>query len=442
MGIAVLLSLALALRQSTAAKWDYDEAGYNVSHWADGWEECGGSRQSPIDIPASTIAECAAPSTNAEDTIPNNLMSLDWQSEKVHFGIRNNGHSIQAIPLQIDVGAGSDFSGLEVLHHTNDTRIRLKNLFYDTYASRVNKEYCFDSLHFHWGVDDNSGSEHTIDGNMYPLEVHLVHYSCDYQTLNDAVTAYMHGATDSHDDENILAVIGVLFEIGEENPVIDRILSDNILDAIHLYHNPEHEDATDTDDVLSVWYTEFDVNDLLPTNREFYGYEGSLTTPPCLETVRWHVMRDTISLSAEQMEKFRLVSEADLDSQAPNFRPVQALNGRTIYHCEEGVTAKSVEKEALPIEELEDEPVDDVEEIVLWRSIGVVFMCAFIFSCAVIICLLYRFRDDRVVDVKRRKSNGADYKRTSNASEFSPVNTRMNDEERRASRTLNDFDDE
>merc|ERR1712129_534399 len=101
----------------------------------------------------------------------------------------------------------------------------------------------------------------------------------------------------------------------------------------------------------------------------------------------------------------------------------------------------SVEKNALPVE-LEDEPVYDVEEIVLWRSIGVVFMCAFIFSCAVIICLLYRFRDDRVVDMKRRKSNGADYKRTSNASEFSPVNTRMNDEERRASRTLNDFDDE
>ena len=135
-----MISIALPIlfiRQSFGASWDYDEDGLNVSHWADGWEECGASHQSPIDI-ITTLDEC----TSTDASITNHRMSLDWTSEKVHYGIRNNGHSVQAIPLLITHNMGSDFSGLEVLHHTNDTRIRLKNLFYDTYASRVNAGLC------------------------------------------------------------------------------------------------------------------------------------------------------------------------------------------------------------------------------------------------------------------------------------------------------------
>ena len=235
-----------------------------------------------------------------------------------------------------------------------------------------------------------------------------MHYSCDYATLDEAVTAYVEGTTEQYDDENILAVIGVLFEIGDTNPVIDRILSDNILDAIHMYHNPEQTDSNDFDDELTVYYTEFDINDLLPENREFYGYEGSLTTPPCLETVRWHVMKETGSISAEQMRKFREVSEEDMEPQAPNFRPVQALNGRQIYHCEDSVLSQTVEKEESP-KELEEPETEDPN---VWRSIGLVFICMFVLSCMVIICLLYRFGGDQP-KVAEKTINGNTYKQAS-----------------------------
>lgn len=44
-----------------------------------------------------------------------------------------------AIPFHIDTNGYGDVSGLEVLHHTNDTNIRLQNAFYNTFKSRVNK---------------------------------------------------------------------------------------------------------------------------------------------------------------------------------------------------------------------------------------------------------------------------------------------------------------
>ncbi len=95
-------------------------------------------------------------------------------------------------------------------------------------------EYCFDSLHFHWGATNEFGSEHFIDNKSYPLEVHLVHYSCDFPIINPALTAYASGNLGKlYDDAHILAVIGVLFELGTEpNKVLDKILSDLIIDGV------------------------------------------------------------------------------------------------------------------------------------------------------------------------------------------------------------------
>ena len=108
-----------------ATTWEYDEADNNVSHWADLYAECGYDHQSPISIPFSGD-QCAE------------SLHLEWQSESVHFGIRNNGHSLQAVPFEISHNGGSDISGLEVLHHANDTNIRLQNAFFNTYRSRIN----------------------------------------------------------------------------------------------------------------------------------------------------------------------------------------------------------------------------------------------------------------------------------------------------------------
>jgi carbonic anhydrase len=106
-----------------------------------------------------------------------------------------------------------------------------------------------------------------------------------------------------------LAVIAVLFESGPAQNAFIRGLWP------HLPLEAGREMAP-LDAVI-------DINDLLPTQRTYYTYMGSLTTPPCTEGVLWLVMKNPVSISAEQVGVFSKL-------YALNARPVQPGNGRLI----------------------------------------------------------------------------------------------------------------
>lgn len=371
---------AAFVQSSRAGSWNYEEPGKNTSHWGDLYAECDYSRQSPIDLPIPAVSTCTKP------------LELEWTSEKSHYAIRNNGHSLQAMPFAIDHAGGADLSGLEVLHHTNDTIIRLKNSFFDTYESDVNREYCFDSLHFHWSKSSDKGSEHTINGESYPLEVHLVHYSCDYYMAGDALKEYASGeAAIKSDDENVLAVIGVMFELGEPNPILGKILDDVIVDGIF-----ENNAGTDGfPHMLELYYTEFDLRELLPESKEMVAYLGSLTTPPCYETVRWHVMTQPMTVSEEQMDLFRTLLEGtDVNETiSPNFRPVMPRNGRKIYSCQEDVDSDKLDSKTTAVEDGESTDFTTIfkvtsEDSKQWRNIAVAFIVLFALTSVACICVV------------------------------------------------------
>ena len=61
----------------------------------------------------------------------------------------------------------------------------------------------------------------------------------------------------------------------------------------------------------------------LTNTSRYYTYQGSLTTPPCTETVTWFVLREYAQLSSEQFDAFRHIL-------GNNFRPLQKRNGRAI----------------------------------------------------------------------------------------------------------------
>ena len=75
------------------------------------------------------------------------------------------------------------------------------------------------------------------------------------------------------------------------------------------------------------------VDELLPESRTTYRYDGSLTTPPCTEGVKWLLMTTPVQLSAKQIQAFTSLIEG-------NNRPVQALNERAV------ITDRVVEKAA------------------------------------------------------------------------------------------------
>ena len=140
----------------------------------------------------------------------------------------------------------------------------------------------FQLLQYHF----HSPSEHTVGGKHFPMEMHLVHKSADGR----------------------LAVVGVFIEAGKNNAAFDPIWS-NLPKAKGKEYHLEG--------------VKVDVSSLLPAKRTSYRYDGSLTTPPCSEGVKWIVMSTPIQLSDKQINAFREIIKS-------NNRPVQELNGRAV----------------------------------------------------------------------------------------------------------------
>src|SRR5690606_3913794 len=119
--------------------------------------------------------------------------------------------------------------------------------------------YTLLQIHFH------ADSEHRVSGSAYPLEMHFVHQSATGE----------------------LAVIGVFFEVGDEN----QALSDVFASMMSSSEDPQPLN------------TDVDLMSLLPNLTTGWSYDGSLTTPPCSEGVRWNVHSEPATISAEQLQE-------------------------------------------------------------------------------------------------------------------------------------------
>ena len=140
----------------------------------------------------------------------------------------------------------------------------------------------YDLLQFHF----HSPSENTVDGQPYAMEMHLVHKN----------------------DQGQLAVVGVFLKAGADNAALAKAWD----------HMPDHAGHTEQAATVSI-----NPGELLPANRAYRRFNGSLTTPPCSEGVKWFVMQDAIEVSAAQVKAFSKVIGA-------NARPTQPLNGRFV----------------------------------------------------------------------------------------------------------------
>ncbi|MEM1294592.1 MAG: carbonic anhydrase family protein [Verrucomicrobiota bacterium] len=182
------------------------------------------------------------------------LYPLNFSYRSAPLNLVNNGHTIQQ-----NIAPGSS---IEVM----------------------GKVYSLKQFHFH------SASEHTIDGRQLDLEMHLVHQAPDGQLL----------------------VVGILFEIGAENPFLAQFFG---------------QLPTTAHESLAVSGFTLNPTEALPEDRSYYYYQGSLTTPPCTEGVQWYILRQPMQLSQGQLTAFRAL-------YANNFRPVQPLNQRTIWETQ------------------------------------------------------------------------------------------------------------
>jgi carbonic anhydrase len=110
------------------------------------------------------------------------------------------------------------------------------------------------------------------------------------------------------DAEGKLAVVAVLFDLGAASPGLDPIFT----------RLPAVEGEVTMNEGVSI-----EPAGLLPKKRGYYEFDGSLTTPPCTEGVRWIVLKQPVTLSKAQLEAFRRL-------YPKNARPTQPLHGRVV----------------------------------------------------------------------------------------------------------------
>ena len=227
--------------------WGYAEEN-GPAKWASldaAYSECGqGHSQSPINI--------ISPSTDdhPEWITEYGTTKLQIAHHQHVENIVDNGHTIQ-------------------VNYSKGSKLTVEEEVYE-----------LKQFHFH------TPSENTVDGNHYPMEMHMVHQSTD-------------GA---------LAVYAVFFEQGDHNSNFDAIVKNLPSKA-----GEKHDLSNVT----------IDINTLLPASENAYHFTGSLTTPPCSENVNWLVAVEPVPMSPEQLNEFakRLNN---------NNRPTQPLYGRTI----------------------------------------------------------------------------------------------------------------
>jgi carbonic anhydrase len=277
----------------------------NNSGWA-----CDGSKQSPVDFPRP----------NSLTKMPKKA-ATEWSytplvSNGSNIQVWNNGHTINVVGL-----------GLE---STVKVSVPVDGLPYQQpgYSGPMKQVMAIpQQFHFH------SRSEHLVDGMSYPMEMHIVHYifadqipACAQEPLG--ICPY---------------VTGFFMALSEEdNPVFEHIFAHMPLNAATYNNVPEGV----TLDIMSIF----------PYSRSYFSYEGSLTTPPCVEGVFFNIMTQPIPISQSQINAFtainglhecpeaakdkhrKLMAEAgevdlatcDLKAYAASFRNPQPINGRTI----------------------------------------------------------------------------------------------------------------
>jgi len=206
-----------------------------------------------------------------------------------------------------DFKVNSGFDSGDVTYTTpfdNDT-LRLGTELELTFAD--GSQSYFQPLQFHF----HAPSEHSVSGRLYDLEVHFVH------TIKGSNTA---GSTVAPQGEIPGAVIGIFFD-REAGGNYDNDFLSSLNDAIT-------SKGTASASMVKVRQFLGGVD-----MTEYWSYDGSLTTPPCWEGLKWSVIKQVQPISDAQLKKFtdRMAGNNAFAGGKGNNRVVQPLNARTLY---------------------------------------------------------------------------------------------------------------
>ncbi|NWY99109.1 CAH4 anhydrase, partial [Loxia curvirostra] len=258
-------------------------------------KDCRGERQSPVNIVTRNVV------------YEKSLKPLSFEGYDVkgsaQWNLENNGHTGKTCssplkqfmlfpPVKVALDASPKIGG-----------------------GGLERKYKAVEFHFHWGVLSEQqivspGSEHSIDGEKYPMELHIVHIREDASDMTEAKKT-----------PDGLAVLAFFVKADkEENKNYETLLSE--------LKNIKYKGQSAKVDPLPL-------SSLLPPEEDlerYFRYQGSLTTPDCYQGVIWTIFETPVQLSLLQLSQFAAL-HFDGKNSTPmleNFRPAQPLNGREV----------------------------------------------------------------------------------------------------------------
>ncbi|XP_037235848.1 carbonic anhydrase-related protein isoform X1 [Falco naumanni] len=282
-------------RREEAPEWGYEEG----VEWGLIFPDANGEYQSPINLNSREAKY--DPSLLEVRLSPNYVVCRDCE-------VINDGHSIQIALKSKSVLIGGPLPR--------------------------GHEFELHDVRFHWGRENQRGSEHTVNFKAFPMEkksqqkaeqlqrttqihrLHLMHWNSTLYSSIDEAVGKKHG----------IAIIALFVQIGKEHVGLKAVTE--------ILQDIQYKGKSKTIPC-------FNPNSLLPDPllRDYWVYEGSLTIPPCSEGVTWILFRYPLTVSQVQIEEFRRlrthVKGAELlegcdGILGDNFRPTQPLSDRII----------------------------------------------------------------------------------------------------------------
>lgn len=236
------------------------------------------------------VLTCAAQEHHPEHVwdYGNQLGPSDWGDLKPEYATCKNGHHHSPIDIRNTKKAALPAIRFEYkpspLHIIDNGHTIMVNYGGGSFILVGGKKYALKRFHFH------RPREEKINGKSFDMTVHLVHA----------------------DDDGKLAVVAVLLQQGKDNILVNELWKDL----------PKEKDKEESFDNVQI-----DVSQILPPDRGYYTFAGSLTTPPCSEDVTWFVLKHPTTVSAEEIQRFSQRYRDDA-------RPTQPLYDRIVLETQ------------------------------------------------------------------------------------------------------------
>ncbi|KAF4073023.1 hypothetical protein AMELA_G00254120 [Ameiurus melas] len=285
--LLLCLLLVLVFKSCLSEDWCYQSQISCVqpckgpAAWNEVNSTCAGNRQSPINI--------LTKKTKKESSLTD--FKFTGYDKIFSSMLKNTGKTVS-----LDIPLGATVSGGNLSHTYNAIQ-----------------------LHFHWGNNSRPGSEHTLDGEQYPMED-------TYITVEDA-----------QNDPTGQAILGFFFEESDsENQEYSAFIA-----ALAQVKDAEGQ----TELAISL-------NSLILSETmlgAYYRYEGSETTPGCSESVIWTIFEQPIPLSRNQLVAFSTLKFKDQKPMVDTFRPGQPRKGRVVYLSHSGAPVTAIVFSFFPV---------------------------------------------------------------------------------------------